>query len=173
MPVRVSWDQLVLHPRLLDHPDALRLVDEVQGYYAELYGGPDTGPIDAREMAPPDGAFFVGYLEERPVLMGGWRFPLEPIAIPARCPAEIKRMYVVPDLRGNGLARGLLAHLEVSASAAGADALVLETGRPQVAAVALYRACGFTDVPPFGHYKDEPDAVHLGKAIRTAEAQAG
>ena len=173
MRVRVSWEQLELQPRLLDHPDAVRLVDEVQTFYADLYGGPDTGPIDPQEMAPPDGAFFVGYLEQRPVLMGGWRFPLEPIAMDARCPAEIKRMYVVPDLRGNGLARALLGHLELSAATAGADAVVLETGRPQVAAVALYRACGFIDIPRFGHYKNEPDAVHLGKVITTAEAQAG
>jgi len=150
----------------LDDPDALALIDQVQAYYVVLYGGPDTTPIDPLEMARPDGAFFVGDLGGRPMMMGGWRFALEPIALPSRRPAELKRMYVDPAYRGQGLARALLVHIEQSAVAAGADAMVLETGSPQVEAVGLYRANGYADIARFGHYKDEPDAVHLGKLLQ-------
>lgn len=150
----------------LDHPDARALIEQVQGYYVTLYGGPDTTPIDPLEMARPDGAFFVGYLDRTPMMMGGWRFALEPIALPVRRPAELKRMYVDPAYRGKGLARALLRYIETSATAAGADALVLETGSPQVEAIGLYRAHGYADIARFGHYKDEPDAVHLGKVLQ-------
>jgi ribosomal protein S18 acetylase RimI-like enzyme len=172
--VRVSsrFEQIDLRELPLDHSDALHLVAEVQGYYAQLYGAPDSGPIDPAEMASPQGAFFVGYLDGVPVLMGGWRFTVEAIDVPAGHPAELKRMYVVPAYRGNGLARGLLRHLEDSARAAGADAMVLETGRPQADAVSLYRASGYTDIPRFGHYRDEPDAVHLGKDLTIREVTA-
>jgi ribosomal protein S18 acetylase RimI-like enzyme len=157
------FTELDLRERRLDHPDALALIAEVQSYYVTLYGGPDTAPIDPLEMARPGGAFFIGYLDEQPIVMGGWRFAREALDIPARRPAEIKRMYVVPAYRGRGLARDLLRRLEESAAESGADAMVLETGRPQADAVSLYRANGYTDIGRFGHYKDEPDAVHLGK----------
>lgn len=159
------FTEVELRERRLDHPDAVDLIAEVQHYYVGLYGGPDTTPIDPLQLAGREGAFFVGYLREQPIVMGGWRFVHEPIALPVKRPAELKRMYVVPAHRGRGLARDLLARLEQSAAAAGADAMVLETGRPQVEAVSLYRAAGYTDIGRFGYYKDGPSAVHLGKVF--------
>jgi GNAT superfamily N-acetyltransferase len=147
------------------HPDIVALTADVQAYYEQIYGGPDSTPVDDAEFTPPRGAFFVGYDDGRPVAMGGWRWYHAPVRISAQRPAEIKRMYVVPDVRGRGLARRLLGHLEDNARAAGADALVLETGLPQPDAIALYRASGYTDIPRFGHYAGAPDAVHLGKLL--------
>jgi GNAT superfamily N-acetyltransferase len=148
-----------------DHCDIVALTGEVQAYYEQIYGGPDSTPLDDDEFAPPRGAFFVGYDGDRPVAMGGWRLHAGPLRIAAVRPAEVKRMYVVPDLRGRGLARRLLGHLEDTARAAGVDALVLETGQRQPDAIGLYRACGYTDIPRFGHYACAPDAVHLGKLL--------
>ncbi len=161
-------DLFVIRERPLDHADVVRLVEQVQAYYVAIYGGPDTSPVDAGEFRRPGGAFFVGYLDDQPVAMGGWRFSPQPPDIGADRPAEIKRMYVVPDQRGKGLARAMLDHLESSAIASGADALVLETGRVQPAAIALYRSSGYVDVPRFGHYAGEQSAVHLGKVLPRA-----
>jgi ribosomal protein S18 acetylase RimI-like enzyme len=77
-------------------------------------------------------------------------------------------MFVRQTARGRGYARLLLSALESSAAAAGADAMVLETGAPQVEAVGLYRATGYQDVPRFGHYADSEDAVHLAKTLSQA-----
>jgi hypothetical protein len=44
--------------------------------------------------------------------------------------------------------------------------MVLETGEPQVAAVALYRRCGYVDIAPYGFYADEPGVVSLGKRLQ-------
>ena len=44
--------------------------------------------------------------------------------------------------------------------------MVLETGRPQTAAIAFYRASGYVDIEPFGFYADEPDVVSLGKRLQ-------
>jgi GNAT superfamily N-acetyltransferase len=149
-----------------DHPDAAKLIDQVQQFYVRIYGGPDTTPVDPGEFARPRGAFFLGYDEDDPVAMGGWR--LADRQVLGRMPAEIKRMYVVEGARGRGLARGILSHLEQTAAAAGADAMVLETGRNQPAAVALYRSAAYIDIPRFGYYADAPDAVHLGKILHPA-----
>ncbi len=157
--------EVELREARLDHPDAVALIETVQRYYISVYGGPDTTPIDPLEMARPQGAFFIGYLGQAAVLMGGWRFAQEPIALPVRRPAELKRMYVDPAYRNRGLAKGLLSRLEESARESGADAVVIETGLPQVAAVTLYRASGYHDIARFGHYQEAPESVHLGKLL--------
>jgi len=57
-----------------DHPDALRLVREVQQVYVERYGEADLTPMRAAEFAPPGGIFLVGYdVGGVPVACGGWR----------------------------------------------------------------------------------------------------
>jgi GNAT superfamily N-acetyltransferase len=158
-------DMFVIREQMLDHPDAVELTEKVQAYYVHIYGGPDSAPVDVAEFRRPGGAFFVGYLDDLPVAMGGWRFHPAPPDIGATHAAEIKRMYVVEGQRGKGLARSMLAHLEHSAATAGADALVLETGRAQPEGIALYLSSGYHDVPPFGHYAGVPGAVHLGKLL--------
>lgn len=154
-----------LRETTLDHPDGAALVAEVQEYYTAIYGSPDSAPADSREFAPPHGRFLLGYLDGAPVAMGGWRFHTAPVDIDAVRPAEIKRMYVVKAARGRGLARSLLARLEQSARAEGADALILETGYRQPDAIALYRTSGYADVPPFGHYAGVQGSVHLAKTL--------
>lgn len=145
-------------------PDALRLVEEVQQEYVRRYGGPDNTPLDPAMFEPPTGSFFVAYVEGEPVATGAWRRS-EVAALGATRTAEIKRMYVVPRLRGAGVARRMLAHLEASAADFGAEALVLETGTAQPEAIALYESSGYTPVPGFGHYRDEPMSRCFGKLL--------
>jgi ribosomal protein S18 acetylase RimI-like enzyme len=142
-----------------------RLSADAQAYYVGLYGGPDSAPVDPADFSPPDGAFFIGYDDAGAKAIGGWRFYRGRLGIEAHRPAEIKRMWVDPAARRCGHGRALLAHIEASAAAAGADALVLETGSPQHDAIAMYREAGYTDVPRFGHYARVPGAVHLGKRL--------
>ncbi|MEP6815797.1 MAG: GNAT family N-acetyltransferase [Marmoricola sp.] len=140
----------------LTHPDALRLIEQVQLEYVARYGTPDESPIRAEVFDPPDGAFFVGYLGDRPVATGGWRRRSDLGVLGTEETAEIKRMYVVATARGRGLARQVLAHLERTAAGAGAGAMVLETGIAQPEAIALYESSGYREVPGFGHYRDSP-----------------
>jgi GNAT superfamily N-acetyltransferase len=140
----------------ITHPDALRLVEEVQEEYVVRYGGRDDTPLDPAAFDPPAGAFYVGYLGEEPVVTGAWRRRGDVEVFDTRATAEIKRMYVVDAHRGEGLARRMLAHLEVTAAAAGAEALVLETGIAQPEAIALYLSSGYIRIPGFGHYRYSP-----------------
>ena len=149
-----------------DSSDAAALTEVVQQYYVAVYGEPDTTPFTAEEFAPPRGGFLVGYLDGRPVAMGGWRFAPYRAPAGARRAAEIKRMYVADEARGRGFARALLVALEDEARTAGADWMVLETGQPQVAAVGLYRRGGYVDIPPYGFYADQPSVISLGKRLR-------
>ena len=155
------------------HPDTQRLVAEVQQEYVARYGGPDEAPLEDGSFDPPGGAFFVGYEDGEPVAMGGWRRRSDVHPFGGAGTAELKRMYVAPRARRRGYAARLLAHLEATAAAAGAEVLVLETGTAQPEAIRLYESSGYERVEPFGFYKGYPSARHLGKRLRPAVAPSG
>jgi GNAT superfamily N-acetyltransferase len=140
----------------ITHPDAALLVEEVQQEYVVRYGGRDETPLEPAHFEPPEGAFFVGYLDGRPVASGAWRRRRDVAVDGTVATAEIKRMYVAPSARGRGLARAMLAHLEQTARDAGAEVMILETGLAQPEAIALYESSGYTPIPDFGFYKDAP-----------------
>lgn len=158
---------LDIRPARYDSTDAQLLVELVQQEYVVRYGGRDGAVVDPEHFTPPHGLFVVAYDGDDPVAIGGWRRH-EPTAyggLPGQTPAEIKRMYVAAPVRGRGVGRAVLAYLEDTARAAGADWLVLETGQRQPEALALYRSSGYVEVPHFGTYADARLAVHLGKPL--------
>ena len=63
--------------------------------------------------------------------------------------AEIKRMYVVPEARGRGLARELLVALEEAARGLGYERVRLDTGPKQPHAEHLYRSAGYEEIENF------------------------
>jgi GNAT superfamily N-acetyltransferase len=148
------------------HDDAQLLVDQVQAEYVVRYGGPDHTPLDPGMFDAPAGAFFVGYLGEVPVAMGGWRLRPDVARLGRTRAAEVKRMYVAPAARRQGHARVVLAHLEATARRAGAELMILETGTGQPEALALYEASGYEHVEKFGHYAWSPKSRCYGKRLR-------
>jgi GNAT superfamily N-acetyltransferase len=156
---------LEIRPVGYGQQDAMRLIAEVQAEYVARYGGPDDTPLDPVMFEPPLGSFFVGYLDGVPVVSGAWRRH-GLAALGTTETAEVKRMYVAPQARGLGLARQMLAHLEATAADAGARVMVLETGLRQPEAIALYESSGYTPVPGFGYYKDQPLSRCFGKRLR-------
>jgi GNAT superfamily N-acetyltransferase len=155
----------------ITHPDAALLVEEVQGEYVARYGGRDETPIVPTYFDEPNGAFFVGYLDGRPVATGAWRRRTDVLVDGSSLTAEIKRMYVAPQARGLGLARAVLAHLEETARAAGAEVMVLETGERQPEAIALYESSGYLPIPGFGYYKDAPLSRCMARSLRLPVSQ--
>lgn len=157
--------QLEVRRVAFTHPDAAALVAEVQGEYTRRYGGPDETPVDPAMFDAPHGAFFVGYLDDAPVAMGGWRLRGDVAAFGASVVGETKRMYVVPQARRSGLARRVLAHLEATAREAGAAAMVLETGIEQPEAIALYLSSGYSPIEAYGYYAWSPKVRCYGKLL--------
>lgn len=80
--------------------------------------------------------------------------------------AEIKRMFVIPEGRGKGLARRMLAALEEDARAAGRLRMVLETGDQQPEAIALYESSGYTVCAKFGHYREYESSICMAKPLQ-------
>jgi GNAT superfamily N-acetyltransferase/DNA-binding MarR family transcriptional regulator len=101
------------------------------------------------ELSPPAGLFLIATLYSDPVGCGALKFHDD-------APAEIKRMWVAPAIRGLGLGRRLLAELEHHAAARGVRTLRLETNRALSEAIDLYRSAGYREVAAFSdeHYAD-------------------
>jgi GNAT superfamily N-acetyltransferase len=157
---------LELHPTPFDHPDAVRLIDEIQQVYVERYGGEDATEIDPREFDPPGGLFVVGYVSGEPAACGGWRERRAGEGDALRDgDAEVKRMYVAAAHRGKGYARAVLAELERTAAAAGLERVVLETGTEQPEAIALYTSAGYAPMPAFGAYAGSPTSRYYAKLL--------
>ncbi|MGA5563126.1 GNAT family N-acetyltransferase [Streptomyces platensis] len=157
-----------IRPVPYDHPDAVTLDALVQQEYARRYGDDgDITPLAPEMFAPPRGTYLIAYDGDRPVATGGWRLQEDAAEGYAVGDAEIKRMFVVPEARGRGLARRILAALEADARAAGRSRMVLETGIKQPEALELYASCGYALVEKFGLYRTYDDSRCMAKALGT------
>lgn len=105
---------------------------------------------DDMELRPPAGLLLLATLRAEPVGIGALKFHGDG-------PAEVKRMWVAPAVRGMGLGRRLLAELEARAAERGVVTLRLETNRALGEAISLYRSAGYREVAAFN---DEAYAHH-------------
>jgi GNAT superfamily N-acetyltransferase len=138
-----------------EDPDAVAfvaaMVDEVGQMYEPGLSRALTTPAD---FAPPGGGFLLLVGDDgRPLAAGGIK-RLDDRA------CEIKRMYVVPDARGSGLGRELLAALESFARDIGYAVVRLDTGAKQPRAQRMYERAGYVPVPD---YNGNPYASFWGE----------
>ncbi len=70
--------------------------------------------------------------------------------------AEVKRMYVRPLLRGQGIADAIMARVIAETVQGGLKLLRLETGTYSSAAIAFYRRCGFVGCGAYEPYTSMP-----------------
>src|SRR5947209_19800860 len=65
---------------------------------------------------------------------------------------EIKRMYTLPESRSKGIAAQVLKEFETWAKEMNYDKCILETGKKQPEAIALYQKNGYKQIPNYGQY---------------------
>jgi GNAT superfamily N-acetyltransferase len=128
--------------------------DEIAVMYDGLELDGDYMPRAGQaELSPPGGLFVVGRIDERVVCCGGVKRLDDRMC-------EIKKMYVVPDLRGQGLARRLLHELEERARGLGYEIARLDTGPKQSRARGLYESEGYAEI---GDFNGNPIAYFWGE----------
>jgi DNA-binding MarR family transcriptional regulator/GNAT superfamily N-acetyltransferase len=136
------------------HPDARVCIGAYFSELAQRFDGgfdPARGiSADDHELTPPAGLLLLATLHGRPVGCGALKLHQD-------APAEVKRMWMSPSVRGLGVGRRLLAELERRAAARGATVARLETNGTLAEAISLYRSAGYREVPAFN---DEPYAHH-------------
>ena len=79
---------------------------------------------------------------------------------------EVKRMYVVPEKRGKGAATIVLKELEMWAKELGYSKCILETGKRQPEAIALYYKNNYLVIPNYGQYKNVENSVCFQKKLQ-------
>ncbi|MEO7925038.1 MAG: GNAT family N-acetyltransferase [Chitinophagaceae bacterium] len=100
----------------------------------------------------------VGYLDDQPIACGAFK-EYEPGKV------EIKRMYVLPEHRGKGIAISVLKELENWAAESKYTACVLETGKKQPEAIRLYQKAGYSLIENYGQYKGIENSFCMQKSI--------
>ncbi len=135
-----------------DSDDARALIDELE---QDLGGGiyPDESQhgYSIEKLLSEGVAFFMVRVDGAPTGCGGVQIFSEY--------GELKRMYIRPEFRGQGLGRLLVEHLADHARGHGTRLLRLETGIYQTDAIRLYERMGFYEIPPFGPYVLDPNSV--------------
>jgi putative acetyltransferase len=138
--------------------DARALIAAADALMASLYPAESNHLVDAESLGADDAMFLVARRAGQALGSIACRL-LEPGH------AEMKRLFVAPAARSLGLGRRLIAALEDAAGKRGILRLSLETGVRQPEAIALYRTCGYIDVPPFGAYRPDPLSVFMSKRL--------
>lgn len=100
----------------------------------------------------------VAYEDDQPVGCGAMK-RMNMVAM------EVKRMYTIPEHRGKGIAAKVLADLENWAFDMGYAKCVLETGKRQPEAIALYEKNGYRIIPNYGPYAGVENSVCFEKAL--------
>ncbi len=148
----------------LDDADVVALTAASISEMNKRHGGdPGSGPPPrAEDFLPPGGTFLLARLDGRPCGCGGLsRFD--------DATAEVRRMYVVPEARGRGGAKALVAWLLQAARKAGYRRVRLETGNRQEEALGLYRSAGFRPIACWGPYATDPKSRCFELDLRTAD----
>lgn len=141
-----------------DQPEVLALIADLDAYQDTLYPPECRYALDLASLKQAHVLFAVAR-DDAGQALGCCALVLSPEF------GEIKRMYVHPRGRGQGLARKLLALLESRASGTGCTLLTLETGPYQAEALALYASAGYERRGPFGDYLDDPMSVFMQKQL--------
>ena len=139
-------------------PAAQRFVEELDAYHAALYPA-ESNHLDPVDELVKEHVYFVGAYEGDQMLGCG------AVKVMSGGYGELKRMYVHPHARGQGIGRRLLNELENYLTAAGVPLARLETGIHQPEALALYRKCGYRERGPFGAYGPDPLSVFMEKSL--------
>ena len=139
----------VILPERADSADAKVLIAELEQELEPRYPQASRHGYSAERLLREAVAFFVTRRGGMPAGCGG-------VQLFGADYGEIKRMYVRPRFRGQGLGRLMLNHLAAHVRQHGVALLRLETGIYQSEAIGLYECFGFRRITPFGSYRDDP-----------------
>jgi len=140
-----------------NQPEVVALIDLLDAYQLSLYPPESVYALDMNSLLQPNVLFAVARDAEG-VAVGCGAIVVTPQF------GEVKRMFVHPSARGQGVAQRLLGMLETQALARGCRHFMLETGPSQPEAIGLYQRLGYSVRGPYGGYPDDPLSVFMEKA---------
>jgi len=140
-----------------DQPEVVSLIDQLDAYQLSLYPPESVYALDMQSLLQPNVLFAVARNADGAAVGCGAM-----VVTPAY--GEVKRMFVHPAARGQGVAARLLQMLEDAARQRGCAHFMLETGPSQPEAIGLYQRLGYQVRGPYGDYRPDPLSVFMEKA---------
>ena len=128
--------------------EVIGLLDALNTALAGPYSEEQRHALPVDRLFQPNIRFFIARLDGEAVACGGVGFYAGF--------AELKRMYTKPSVRGRGIAKKLLARLEMEARNAGQASVCIETGIYQREAMQFYEGMGYRRCEAFGPYAAMP-----------------
>lgn len=137
-------ESILLKRASSDDPDFVNLVEQLNAELA-IIDGEDHAFYSQYNGLDSIKHTIIAYQNEQPVACGALKKH-------SNISMEIKRMYTATPFRSKGLASRIIEELENWAKELSQAELVLETGKRQEDAMALYLKNGYTLTPNFGPY---------------------
>ncbi len=139
------------------HPDFVFLVAQLDAHLTDMYGKEEKfftkyNQIDSIQYA------FICYQDKVPVGCGGMK-KYSDISM------EIKRMYVVPNCRGRGIATSILKALENLATKLNYAETILETLKIKESVIKMYSRNGYIIIPNYGQYDGMQSSICMKREL--------
>lgn len=140
-----------------DNPDFRLLITELDADL-RLRNGEMMDFYDHHNIIEKNNTVVLAYIDDKPAGCGCFK-PFDAESI------EVKRMFVRPDARGNGISKMILTELETWARQLGFKFAVLESASKQVEAHNLYLKSGYERIPNYGQYEGLPYSFCFKKTL--------
>jgi putative acetyltransferase len=145
-----------------DSPEVLAFLAAADQRSASLYPEESRHGLSLSALLAADIRFFVARQDGRALGCCGY------VRLKKR-DAEMKRLFVDPASRGQGVGSALVKNIEQSSIHEGVRVLFLETGVKSAEALRLYERSGFKICPPFADYRPDPLSVFMAERLISSE----
>ncbi len=140
-----------------NHPDFQKLTQLFDAYLVEIDG--DEKDFFAQYNQIYIDNVIICYEDEIAVGCGAFKEYESKVA-------EIKRMFVLPEKRGKGIASTVLNALEIWAKENDFQQAILETSNQLTNAISLYQKSDYKIIPNYGQYIDVESSVCMKKILK-------
>jgi len=149
---------LIIHRETPDQADVVELLERADARAASLYPLERRQGLDVAGLLSQKVRFYVARIDGEAVGCGGY-------ALVPDGSAELKRLFVMTEARGNGIGRSIVMALEHAAAGEQVRLIQLETGVKSDEALRLYRRLGYIERGPFGNYGPDPLSIFMEKFL--------
>ena len=141
-------------------PELARLVRMTDEYMSALYPAPSNHFESIQMLLGPTALMLGAWRDAQLVGCGAVKIMDDDGRY-----GEIKRVFVLPEHRGQGISRLIMQELEDHLRAGQIGVARLETGISQPEAIGLYRRLGYGERGPFGKYRPDPLSMFMERAL--------
>ncbi len=140
--------------------DVFNLIRQSDEYFSGMYPAESNHLESADNLSKPNVILMGAYADMALVGIGAVKIVDGDITY-----GEIKRVFVTPEYRGQGISKLIIQELERRLIENQVVVSRLETGAEQSEAIGLYAGMGYGERPPFGDYNTDPLSVFMEKKL--------